>query len=125
MPDSVKQQTMVYGDNYGEAGALSFYRKALGLPEIYSDNASYIFWLPDQFTQKYFLFVCDNLPDTDDAFFNHWGKREILDSVTQTYAREYRATLSPSPNPPASLHTNKARGLRPGGQKRARQLTKG
>ena len=93
LPDSVKQQTMVYGDNYGEAGALSFYRKALGLPEIYSDNASYIFWLPDQFTQKYFLFVCDNLPDADDAFFNHWGKREILDSVTQTYAREYRAKI--------------------------------
>ena len=93
LPDSVQQQTMVYGDNYGEAGALSFYRKALGLPEIYSDNASYIFWLPDQFTQKYFLFVCDNLPDADDAFFNHWGKREILDSVTQTYAREYRAKI--------------------------------
>ncbi len=93
LPDSVKQQTMVYGDNYGEAGALSFYRKKLGLPEIYSDNASYVFWLPDQFTSKYFLFVCDDLPDADDSFFNHWGKREILDSVTQKYAREYRTKI--------------------------------
>ena len=93
LPDSVKAQTMVYGDNYGEAGALSFYRKKLGLPEIFSDNASYVFWLPDHFTVKYFLFVTHYLPDADDAFFNHWGKREIIDSVTQKYAREYRAKI--------------------------------
>ncbi|MEO7530158.1 MAG: glycosyltransferase family 39 protein [Sediminibacterium sp.] len=93
LPDSIKQQTMVYGNNYGEAGALSFYRKELGLPEIYSDDASYIFWMPSQFTRKYFLFVTKNLPDTDDGFFTHWGKREILDSVTQVYAREYKAKI--------------------------------
>ena len=93
LPDSVKQQTMVYGDNYGEAGALSFYGKKLGLPEVYSDNASYIFWVPDQFTKKYFLFVTDELPEADDIFFNHWHKREILDSVTQPLAREYRAKI--------------------------------
>ncbi|MES2002990.1 MAG: glycosyltransferase family 39 protein [Bacteroidota bacterium] len=93
LPDSVKKQTMVYGDNYGEAGALSFYGKKLGLPEIFSDNASYVFWLPDQFTQKYFLFVTAELPDAGDSFFNHWQKREILDSVTQPLAREYRAKI--------------------------------
>lgn len=93
LPDSVKKQTMVYGDNYGEAGALSFYRKKYGLPEIYSDDASYLFWLPDHFTQKYFLFVCKQLPDADDAFFNHWNKREIKDSVTEKLAREFGAKI--------------------------------
>ena len=93
LPDSIKNQTMIYGDNYGEAGALGFYGKKLGLPQIYSDNASYVFWLPENFTQKYFLFICDQLPDADDAFFNHWGKREILDSVTQKYAREFGAKI--------------------------------
>lgn len=89
LPDSVKRQTMVYGDSYGHAGALSFYRKPFGLPEIYSDNASFVFWLPDHFTQKYFLFVTHWMPEPDDAFFNHWHKREILDSVTNRYAREF------------------------------------
>ncbi len=93
LPDSVQQQTMVYGDNYGEAGALSFYRKKYHLPEIYSDNASFLFWLPDHFTQKYFLFVTQDLPDSDDSFFNHWGKREILDSVEQVFAREYNTKI--------------------------------
>lgn len=93
LPDSVKRQTMVYGDNYGEAGALSFYGRKLGLPEIFSDNASYVFWLPNHFTANYFLFVTANLPDSDDSFFTHWGTREIKDSVTQPYAREYRAKI--------------------------------
>jgi hypothetical protein len=93
LPDSVKQQTLIYGDNYGEAGALSFYAKQFKLPQVHSDNASYVFWLPDQFTMRYFLFVTDELPEPDDTFFNHWGKREILDSVTQVYAREYRTKI--------------------------------
>lgn len=93
LPDSVKQQTMVYGDNYGEAGALAFYGRRAGLPEIYSDNASYVFWLPKTFEYKYFLFVTDELPEESDAFFNHWKKREIIDSVTQPLAREYRTKV--------------------------------
>ncbi len=93
LPDSIKKQTMVYGDNYGQAGALSFYGRKLGLPEIFSDDASYIFWFPKQFTQKYFLFVTKDLPEESDGFFNHWQKREIIDSVTQVYAREYRAKI--------------------------------
>lgn len=93
LPDSVKKQTMVYGDNYGLAGALGFYGKKMGLPEIYSDNASFVFWLPDQFTQKYFLFATTDLPEPDDAFFHHWGKVQIMDSVTQQYAREFNAKI--------------------------------
>jgi hypothetical protein len=62
LPDSVKQQTMVYGDNYGEAGALSFYRKEFGLPEIHSDNASYVFWLPTSSPKNIFYLLQMNCP---------------------------------------------------------------
>jgi hypothetical protein len=103
LPDSVKKETMVYGDNYGEAGALSFYGKKWGLPEIYSDNASYVFWLPEKFTYKYFLFVCAQLPESDDAFFSHWGKAVIKDSVTQKYAREFGAKIMLYSNPDDSV----------------------
>lgn len=93
LPDSVKASIMVYGDEYCHAGPLSFYRKKLGLPEIYCDDASYVFWLPDQFTYKNFLMVTTHFPDSDDAFFNHWQKREILDSLTHPLAREYRTKI--------------------------------
>ncbi|NCI48986.1 glycosyltransferase family 39 protein [Sediminibacterium roseum] len=99
LPDSVKEKTMVYGENYGEAGALSFYRKQFNLPEIYSDNASFIFWLPDQFNKKYFLFVTDEMPEADDLFFTHWGKCEIKDSVTTKYAREFGTRIILYSNP--------------------------
>jgi 4-amino-4-deoxy-L-arabinose transferase-like glycosyltransferase len=103
LPDSVKQQTMVYGDNYGEAGALSFYGRKLGLPEIFSDNASYVFWLPDEFTKKYFLFVTDELPEEDDRFFHHWGNMQVMDSVTNVFAREYGTKIILYSNPNDSV----------------------
>ncbi|MDR0792185.1 MAG: glycosyltransferase family 39 protein [Chitinophagaceae bacterium] len=93
LPDSVQQKTMVYGDNYGEAGALLFYRKKLGLPEIYSDDASFAFWLPDKFNYQYFLFVAHDMPAANDDFFNHFSKVEIKDSVTDKYAREFGAKI--------------------------------
>lgn len=89
LPDSIQQKTMVYGNNYGEAAALTFYRKQLGLPEIYSDDASFAFWLPDKFNYSYFLFVTRSMPPVDDKFFYHFGKVEIKDSVTQKFALEY------------------------------------
>ena len=93
LPDSVQQKTMVYGNNYGEAAALAFYRKKFSLPEIYSDDASFAFWLPDKFDYKYFLFLTYDMPDSSDTFFYHFKKVEILDSVRQKYSREYHAKI--------------------------------
>ncbi len=93
LPDSVRQKTMVYGNNYGEAAALAFYRKQFNLPEIYSDDASFAFWLPDTFNYTYFLFATYNMSDRTDSFFYHFKKTEIKDSVTQKYAREYKAKI--------------------------------
>lgn len=93
LPDSVQQKTMVYGDNYGDAAALAFYRKQLGLPEIYSDDASFAFWLPEKFNYQYFLFATRSMPDANDTFFYHFKTTEIKDSVTQKYAREYKAKI--------------------------------
>lgn len=93
LPDSIQKKTMVYGDNYGDASALAFYRKKFNLPEIYSDDASFAFWLPDKFNYTYFLFATRFMPDKNDTFFYHFSKVEIKDSVTQKYAREYNAKI--------------------------------
>ena len=42
-----KQHTFLFCDNYGEAGAVNFYGKKYHLPEAYSDNASFLYWLPN------------------------------------------------------------------------------
>ena len=93
LPDSIQQKTMLYGDNYCEAATLVFYRKKYGLPEIYSDDASFAFWLPNKFNCQYFLFVTHYLPEPNDSFFYHFAKTEIKDSVTVKYMRDYGAKI--------------------------------
>jgi hypothetical protein len=48
LPPEVQEKTMIYAGNYGQAGALSFFRKKYDLPEPYSFNASFILWVPEE-----------------------------------------------------------------------------
>ena len=46
--DSCQQaNTIIFCDNYGMAGAVNYYWKKYHLPEAYSDNASFLYWIPD------------------------------------------------------------------------------
>ena len=88
LPDSVKRETILFGDNYGQAGSLNFYGRKLGLPEAYSDNASFLYWLPKQFPYRHVLLIDFDPREKDDLVFKHFESVTILDSMTQDYARE-------------------------------------
>jgi len=88
LPDSVKRETILFGDNYGQAGSLNFYGRKLGLPQAYSDNASFLYWLPKQFPYRHVLLIDFDPRDKDDLVFKHFESVTILDSMTQDYARE-------------------------------------
>ena len=45
IPDSEKGNTLIICDNYGQTGALNYYNRKK-MPEAYSFNTDYIFWLP-------------------------------------------------------------------------------
>jgi hypothetical protein len=48
--DSTEQaHTLLFCDNYGEAGALNYYGPKYHLPPAYSDNASFRCWMPCDF----------------------------------------------------------------------------
>ena len=68
--------------------ALNFYRKELGLPEIFSDNASFLYWLPNSFPYRHVLLIDFEPRDSADMVFKHFESHSILDSLTQDYARE-------------------------------------
>lgn len=55
-----QKQTIVYADNYGEAGALHHYRKQYGYPEAISLNSSFTLWAPDSLKCRYMIYVDDN-----------------------------------------------------------------
>jgi len=55
-----QKQTLVYADNYGEAGALHHYRKQFNYPDAVSLNSSFTLWAPDSLNCKYMIYVDDD-----------------------------------------------------------------
>lgn len=45
IPSEEKGQTLIFCDNFGQAGALNYYNR-YKTPEAYSANTDYIFWIP-------------------------------------------------------------------------------
>ncbi|HNP20730.1 MAG TPA: glycosyltransferase family 39 protein [Panacibacter sp.] len=88
LPDSVKSSTIIFTDNYGEASAVNFFRDKKVLPEAFSDDATFLFWLPESIFSKHVLLVNFKPRPTDDWVFGHFKSVQLMDSMTQPYARE-------------------------------------
>lgn len=99
--DSIdKDRIMIYGENYGYAGAVDLYGKPYGLPEASSFSDSYLLWIPDSLNRdKDFLYYINN--ERGEDIFPMFGSVDSLGSITNRYAREYGATvyLCRSPKP--------------------------
>jgi len=88
LPEDQKMKTLVYCRGYFSAGALNYYRKKAQLPEVYSDNASFLFWMPDEYDIKNLILVGHQIPDTDDIVFQQFEKMTIKDSINMPLFRE-------------------------------------
>jgi hypothetical protein len=88
LSDAEKKQTILFCDNYGQAGAVNFYAKKYHLPYAYSDNASFLYWLPDTFRIHNILLLTDDQQEMQHAFIKDFSYAAITDSVTNVYARE-------------------------------------
>lgn len=88
LPDSQQQKTLIYCTGYYTAGALNYYAKELGLPEVYSDNASFLFWMPEKYSFKHLMLIGKRMPDEDDIIFQQFEKATIKDSIHYPLFRE-------------------------------------
>ncbi len=88
LPPGERTKTMVYCRGYFTAGALNYYRKEAGLPEVYSDNASFLFWMPDKYDIKNLILVGHTMPGKDDIVFQQFEKAGIKDSIDMPLFRE-------------------------------------
>jgi hypothetical protein len=86
LPDSVKNKTLIYCRYYALAGAVSYYGGDLS--QVTSDNASFLFWMPEKYAIKNLLFVGKKIPGKDDIVFQQFEKYTVIDSVTTPFARE-------------------------------------
>lgn len=88
-----KKHTLLFCDNYGEAGALNFYAHKYQLPEIYSDNASFLNWMPKNFTFNNIVLVTDDKQEMHHPFINNFKLALATDSVTNPFAREHGSLI--------------------------------
>ncbi len=88
LPPEDQKQTMIYARGYFSAGALNYYGPTYKLPEVYSDNASFLFWMPEKYKLKNLLLVGHSMPGKDDEVFQQFEKVTLLDSVNMPLFRE-------------------------------------
>jgi hypothetical protein len=87
------RQTLILCDNYGQAGAINYYTTK-GIKAV-SFNADYVNWfdLKTKYVNlirvKEYSDTEDELKETSPYFKTSW----VADSITNTYAREYRTTI--------------------------------
>jgi hypothetical protein len=86
--DLEKKNTLLFCDNYGEAGALNYYAKKYKLPETYSDNASFLYWMPDSLHFNNIVLVTDDTHEMEHDFLKNFKEVVLFDSITSPYSRE-------------------------------------
>jgi 4-amino-4-deoxy-L-arabinose transferase-like glycosyltransferase len=83
-----KKHTILFCDNYGQAGAVNFYAHKYHLPATYSDNASFLYWLPDTNHIVNLVLLTDDRHEMEHPFIKNFSSAVLNDSITTPYARE-------------------------------------
>jgi hypothetical protein len=88
LSSSQQARTIIFCDNYGMAGALNYYRKKYQLPEAFSDNASFLYWIPDSLQYDNIVLLANDPEEMKHPFVKEFTGAELVDSITNPYARE-------------------------------------
>ena len=83
-----KAHTILFGDNYGEAGAVNYYRYKYHLPQCYSTNGSFLYWIPRNIHIDNLVLITDDQEEMQHPFIKLFKSATVTDSVTNIYARE-------------------------------------
>ncbi len=63
LPPKVREQTAIFAEDYGEAGAIDFFGPQYGLPAAISGHQSYWLWGPRNYTGESMIIVGTSLAD--------------------------------------------------------------
>ncbi len=86
LPPDVRAHTAIFGQNYGEAGAIDFFGPKYGLPPALSGHQSYYLWGPRGYDGQSMI-VMDDRPEVLARIFDHVEK---AGHVTHPYSMPYR-----------------------------------
>ncbi|HSP89213.1 MAG TPA: glycosyltransferase family 39 protein, partial [Ignavibacteriaceae bacterium] len=69
LSDEEKKEALIYGQNYGEAGAVNFYRDKYNLPRAISAHNNYWIWgYPEDFKGNVLIIIGSNYQDNKEFF---------------------------------------------------------
>ncbi len=81
-----RQRCAIFGQNYGQAGAIDFFGARMGLPNAISGHQSYFYWGPRSYTGECMI-VMDDSPAKLSTEFDSWEK---IATVYHPYSMPYQ-----------------------------------
>lgn len=73
LPADVRPKTAIFGQNYGQAGAIDFFGPKYGLPKAISGHQNYFLWGPRDYTGESMIVMADR-QETLEKEFDHVEK---------------------------------------------------
>jgi hypothetical protein len=73
LPPEDQKSCAIFGQNYGQAGAIDFFGAKMGLPAAISGHQSYFYWGPRGYSGECMI-VLDDTPDQLGEFYEHIEK---------------------------------------------------
>ncbi len=83
-----QKHTLIYADNYGEAGAIHHFGKQYHLPDVISLNSSFTLWAPDNLDGQYIIYVDDKDGGNIKTFQSHLESYRKIGEVENPLAVE-------------------------------------
>ena len=78
LPPDVRPKTAIFGQNYGQAGAIDFFGPKYGLPKAISGHQNYFLWGPREYTGESMI-VMDDRQETLEKEFDYVEKVATVD----------------------------------------------
>lgn len=85
LPPEVRARTAIFGQNYGQAGAIDLFGPKYGLPPAISGFQNYFFWGPRTYTGESVIVMAGNQQDLEQRF----ASVQKVASVGHPYAMPY------------------------------------
>jgi hypothetical protein len=101
LEDSIRSRTLVYGENYGIAGATMYYRPDPSYPEVYSFNDAFMEWIPRYADLESLIYIgySDRVP-------LYFEELVLVGKVEHPYFREQHLPVYFGSRPKAKLYEN-------------------